>query len=521
MTFDEAIRDKDFQALPFGERQYVLTQIDSDYAALPKSEQSRVLVELKNQPFWGGKKQPVMMAAHTPGQAVTTREKVRQAARSTVAKTAPATSVSDWATRVLPESAAKIIPRVVAGTYEMAKGQVEPIVKGFSSEFDNPQYSIGDEMKKNALSALKGVAAGTLQGVGVGQDEEGDLTWSPENAKEAWLSDPVGAGLGLAGVKAGAKWLKKPGSTGPQIPKELRNVEANISQTVQSGIDKGVRPTVAGKSTHKQTQQYYGKAQNAVENIISNKGSLSLTDDFGEVVPDSTPQNLRQFSQAISQTKDKIYQQYNDMAMNSTGKGIDIDLSPISNELNPIINNRVLNNFAPDVVQYAAEKANALNTAGAFTAKEVQGAIGIMNNSLEAFYRNPSYQTASKAYVDSIIANNMRKALDKTIESTEGPGYQTLKNNYGSLKAIEKEVNQRAVVDARKNSKGLIDFTDVFTGAEAVKGLISMNPATVGAGVSAGLISRLIKAANNPNRKIKNMFYRTEKLMNVRKKYRP
>ena len=107
----------------------------------------------------------------------------------------------------------------------------------------------------------------------------------------------------------------------------------------------------------------------------------------------------------------------------------------------------------------------------------------------------------------------MRRSLDNAIENATGAGYSDLKKAYGSLKSIERDVNRRSVVDARKNTKGLIDFTDVFTHTTAVHGILSLNPAIVGASVAGKGTKMLYKLKTDPNRIVKNMFTETEKLM--------
>jgi hypothetical protein len=99
------------------------------------------------------------------------------------------------------------------------------------------------------------------------------------------------------------------------------------------------------------------------------------------------------------------------------------------------------------------------------------------------------------------------------ITRATGKEYQQLKNAYGALKHIEGEVAGRAIVDARKNIKGLIDFADIFAGAEVIHGIIALNPALVGKGVAAKVIAATYKRLNNPNRMIKSMFSEAEKIL--------
>jgi hypothetical protein len=156
---------------------------------------------------------------------------------------------------------------------------------------------------------------------------------------------------------------------------------------------------------------------------------------------------------------------------------------------------------------------------GSYTPSEAQEAIQILNNSLESFYKNPSYETASKAYIDSMIANNLRRELDVGIETLTGEQYQQLKNTYGALSTIERDVARRSAVDARKNIKGLIDFSDIFSGGEVVRGILARDPSMIGMGVTAKGIASWYRWINNPNRIVKNMFRGVEDL--ISKSYEP
>lgn len=310
----------------------------------------------------------------------------------------------------------------------------------------------------------------------------------------------VGAG-GLGAQQAGKRALT------PSPESLAKKFTANVER----GIQKSIRPGVEGKRTFGQAQRYYTKAKDAISSIIDNKDSLRLTDEFGDVVQGTLPKNLKQFSQAIEQTKKNIYGKYNQLAVTTGKAGGKVELNPIAQELSKITASKPLADNAPDVVRYASERMDALAKRGAYSTEEAQEAITILNNSLESFYKNPSYDTASKAYVDSLIVNNMRKNLDDVIEKATGAEYQALKNEYGALKTIERDVNRRAIVDARKNTKGLVDFTDVLSGDKAVVGIMTMNPVAVGEAAAMKTISGLLKMANDPNRIVKNMFLQAEK----------
>lgn len=338
----------------------------------------------------------------------------------------------------------------------------------------------------------------------------------------------IEAGANIAGLVAGTKGASKlKEAATPMIKRaiptidqlmtpSLPSVEKKITSTVTKGIEKAVRPSVTGNITASQAKQYFRNAQDAVENIVANKSNLQLTDEVGEVITGQVPKSLKQFREAIDQTKGSIFRQYDELAKSAGRGGAEVSLSPVAKEVSIVAENKVLQDLAPQVAEYA--KARSASLVGKkYTTMDAQEAIKILNQSLDAFYKNPSYDTASKAYVDSIIVNNMRKSLDDVITRAAGPGYQNLKKSYGALKSIEKDVGRRATVDARKNVRGLIDFTDIMSGGAAVQGIISMNPAVIGQAATMSAIKNLIKRANDPNRIVKNMFVNTEKLMEKRR----
>src|SRR5574343_205171 len=338
------------------------------------------------------------------------------------------------------------------------------------------------------------------------------------------------AGANIAGAipvamagKAGLHGVKAAGKETAALYRDIGALTAGsqadaiadtmVKDIVRKGIEKGVRPTVAGKNTAGSIKQYYDRATEAVKTIVHNKGNLSLMNAEGEVVQGALPQSLNQFSEAIDQTKKTIFKQYDDMARQAGQAGATVDLAPIATELNKISMAPVIKDLSPEVSAYAQKVASSLKQRGAYTAEQAQEAIANLNKSLEAFYRNPSYDNASKAGIDAMIVNNLRKELDDVITRASGEGYQELKKSYGALKSIEKEVTHRAIVDARKNVKGLIDFTDIFTSGDLVQGLATMNPAVHSQGVVMRAIKEVYKLKNDPNRIIKNMFADVDKLV--------
>lgn len=138
----------------------------------------------------------------------------------------------------------------------------------------------------------------------------------PEEVKDIEATANIlTAGLAAKGLRPVAKEGKAIASdlTSMVTTKTQGSRDRAIKRIVKTGINKGVKPTVAGKYTYTQGSKYLDSADEAVRAITRNKGSLQLADDAGNIVSGELPKSLNQFSQAIEQTKRQVFQQYNDL----------------------------------------------------------------------------------------------------------------------------------------------------------------------------------------------------------------
>jgi hypothetical protein len=231
-------------------------------------------------------------------------------------------------------------------------------------------------------------------------------------------------------------------------------------------------------------------------------------------LPVSHPKTAAQAAQAIDQAKKIVYKKYNDMAVAAGDAGASFKSNKVLSRLDEIAQ-------APDEVipkndprlkwdesirRYAHDmKASVAELDGA-SPEIIEARIKDLNNSLKGYYEGRT--AAAKAQIDGSVAQAMREELDANITSAVGDGYQALKNQYGALKSIEKEVNHRAIVNARKNTAGLTDLTDVFTGGELVAGVMTANPALIAKAVAGRGIKEYIKKLNDPDLYVERMFKR-------------
>jgi len=282
--------------------------------------------------------------------------------------------------------------------------------------------------------------------------------------------------------------------------------EANIEKTILNKFEKGVKPLIPAKTTPNQLSNYREDVISAVKTIKENQPNLKFFDEAGGLIEGQTPRSLQELADSVEQTKKSVFAKYDALAKEAGDAGVKVDMIPIASELDTVINNKALAITNPKAIKYAEELKQRLTDAGSLEALTSQEVIQNYNKSLEAFYRNPSYDTASQAAIDAMVVNNMRKALDEGITGLTGTQYGALKRQYGSLKAIEKDVIKATLRDARKNNKGLIDFTDIFSGGQLASGILTLNPQAIIQGGTQKAIAEFYKYLNNPNRAIEKMF---------------
>jgi hypothetical protein len=304
---------------------------------------------------------------------------------------------------------------------------------------------------------------------------------------------PVGAEIRALGtdLQAGAKAILKPS-------------EEAIQSKVISLFQKSIKPTA--KKTAVQAERFDNDILSALRTIKANSDQLNIEDATGELVTGRVPQTINELAQGLEQTKSIVFKQYDDLAKQAGTQGVEIASKPIAEEVLKVAQNKALQLTNPEIIKYAEGWSQRLQAMGNLDTETTQEVIKLMNSNLQAFYKNPTYDTASKVAVDAGIANNFRQALDDAIEKATGANYQALKNQYSALKAIENDVVRATMREARKNAKGLLDYTDMLTSGQMVSGILSLNPAMFTKGAIERGFKEYIKRLNDPNRAIDNIF---------------
>lgn len=381
------------------------------------------------------------------------------------------------------------------------------------------------EFVGDAAASILGTDAGkaALNAIAQGQEKWDQFS---ENFPDAAMAIEAAVNLSAFGItkKAGQMIGREAADIASDTTRAFsrlapEQIDNKILGEIKYGINKGIRPTVVGKDSFSKINSYYRKASEAVEAIVDSKSSLNFVDDAGNFVSGRLPENLSEFSQAIMQTKKEVFKQYDKLASSVSGESV--DPSSIARMLKILAQKKEIRGAAGDVSNYALKRAEELESIGKLTTTQAQDMLQIMNKQLESFYKNPTATEANNRVIEAYIANALRKKLDKVIESATGKEYQSLKNKYGALSAIEKEVNKRFIVDARKNAKGLLDFTDIASGNQVISAVTRGDALRIANAATTKIISEIYKKFNDPNEAIKKMFKNVDALKSRKESFTP
>lgn len=315
-------------------------------------------------------------------------------------------------------------------------------------------------------------------------------------------ANAVGGAISSAGTAAKDALTKMATKTPEQIDKEMRIIS-------NDGLSKGIKPTKVAQNTGAYNKLVDANTK-SVKDIVRNKADLEILGPEGEPTG-KLPTSNNEYLQAIKQRKDKVFNAYDSLAKESEGNGVTISTQKTVDQLDEIANSKVIRTNAPGIAARAQKEADLLRQAESFTPSEAQQAIKLRNSRLDAFYRNPT--DTDGAYIDALINNNLRSEMDSKILASTGGQYQDLRDQYAAYKAIEESVAHRAVVIGRRNYKGLLDFTNIFTTGDIVNGLATFNPGQVAKGVVGKGIAEYYKYLNDPDTAISKMFSRADSLL--------
>jgi ElaB/YqjD/DUF883 family membrane-anchored ribosome-binding protein len=292
--------------------------------------------------------------------------------------------------------------------------------------------------------------------------------------------------------------------------KLLQGVKAAKGVTSSlSKVNKAIKPSSSGKIFRSGIEAYKNKLALAVDSIIENSENIKYVDENNQAIKAGIPSNLDEFSEAISQTKTKIFNEYSEIVQQAGEEGIKVDLKNIANELKKLANNKVIKILNPQLRTKSSQLAKRFLAQGEFTLQQADDSIKTLNNSLKNFYRTNQPQPGTSMEINALVKNTLSKNIDEALDSfksANGETYKQLKMRYGALREIEPDVNRQLFNKMKKPSRGIADITDVFTAADIVAGLTGNSPILVTRGIVGQFIKGTTKSMLNPDKKIDKAF---------------
>ncbi len=373
------------------------------------------------------------------------------------------------------------------------------------------------ETRGKALAATESPETSAEQTVSRALQLPGEAVgWAAHGLSNWMLGPEKTAAIGPAAIIAGDVASILGPAKGAAAAGERMTAGVNVAATdqfIRDTFTKAVRPSVSGKGTASLIGKYDDHIASAIHSIVENKDNLKY--ELGDAVSDARlPESLGELLQAVDQTKRVEFERYDALQRLSGERGASVSLESVSRELDGIANDITLINQRPDVANFAATQAETYRRQGSYTPGEAQRAIAHYNSSLQAFYKNPTSDTAHRAGIEGRIVSAMRRELDGAIENSVGSGYQAMKNRYGALRAIEKDVAHRVVVENRKvTGGGVIDhLSNIFAGEEVARGILTLNPTAIARGAILKGATAYWRYRNSPNRAVRRMFQAAERV---------
>ena len=347
--------------------------------------------------------------------------------------------------------------------------------------------------------------------------------WALEWAIDAWLIK-YGSTWEWATVWELAVWAVT-GWLWGMFSRYLANLPKNkadwIRKEAEEYINKSIKPTVKGKMSQLDYDKYIDDTLDVANFMDKNKWLLQYTDDAWEVVTGKLPTNMRETSETLGNLKKVLYDTYNDIAVKAWEKGARVNMNKAFDKLDDIeksVSQNLANPQTKNIIEwYKKALLEYTDDAGTIAIEDAQQLTQDFNKQLTAFFKNPNMNDVSK---NSIIAqlNKMTKdaineslddVLDNSIKNwwSMSKYYTDLKWMYGKIKTIEDEVSKRALVEARKNSKGLSQTVlDSLAWGEFTDALLTANVGKLGKAAIMKWIGKYYKYINDPNVQLNNLF---------------
>ena len=308
-----------------------------------------------------------------------------------------------------------------------------------------------------------------------------------------------------------------------------KNQADNVRKEAEQYINKSIKPTVKWKMNQADYNKFIDDTLDIVDLMDKNKWILQYTDDAWNAIKWQMPTNMRETSEALWNLKKVLYDQYNEIAKQAGDAGARVNMNKAFQQLDDLskdISQNIANPQTKNIIDtYKDALLQYTDDAGTIAIEDAQKLTQDFNKQLTAFFKNPNMNDVSKnsivaqlnKWTKDAINDSIDDVLDSSIKngSSASSQYTQLKSFYGKIKTIEDEISKRALVEARKNAKGLSStILDSLSWWELTSAVLSLDPVKAGKAWVMNLISRYYNYVNNPNTQLNNLFKLVERTNN-------
>lgn len=303
----------------------------------------------------------------------------------------------------------------------------------------------------------------------------------------------------------------------------------NVRKEAEQYINKSIKPTVKWKMNQADYNKFIDDTLDIVDLMDKNKWILQYTDDAWNAVKWQMPTNMRETSETLWNLKKVLYDQYNEIAKQAGDAGARVNMNKAFQQLDDLskdISQNIANPQTKNIIDtYKDALLQYTDDAGTIAIEDAQKLTQDFNKQLTAFFKNPNMNDVSKnsivaqlnKWTKDAINDSIDDVLDNSIKngSSASSQYTQLKSFYGKIKTIEDEISKRALVEARKNAKGLSStILDSLSWWEFTSAVLSLDPVKASKAWVMNLISRYYNYVNNPNTQLNNLFKLVERTNN-------
>jgi hypothetical protein len=213
--------------------------------------------------------------------------------------------------------------------------------------------------------------------------------------------------------------------------------------------------------------------------------------------------------QAAGAAKKQIWQQYQARLGPAAQQGLTIDGNQIADAMMQSIDNRTAVQN-PGLV--ARVKAVADTYRKPMNLADAEDFLQSANKDLNSYYaKNKVGQQVAQndPEISSTVAEAgaLRQQLYSKLDEVSGPGAAQLKQAYGSLTNVEKELYGRQLVAARQQPESLSQQMGTIAGVGRIaKGMVTMNPGDIMEGTQNIAVSKMLKDRNSSDSMIQRAF---------------